>query len=1128
MSTTDSAADKRALLARLLAERARAPRRHPASFGQRRLWFLDRLTGADPVYNIPAAFQVCGPLDVDALRTALAAIVARHGALRTTFAESGGEPVQVVHPTGVPDLSVVDLTGLPAADRDAEATRLVWEQARQPFDLATGPLLRVVVVRTDTDRHHLSLCLHHIVSDAWSLSVLFRELDTAYAAALAGEPAQLPELPTQYADFAVWQRERLAGDTLRGQLDHWLAHLRGAPALLSLPTDRPRPTSRSQRGAAHYLTLPVEVTRRVEEFSREAGVTLFMTLLAGFQAVLSRHSGQDDIVVGTPVAGRDHPDLEGLIGFFVNTVALRVSTAGSPSLRELVDRVREVALAGLGNAELPFEKLVEELQPDRSLSHAPVFQAQLVLQNAPYDGFRLTGCTVTTLEVDSGSAKFDLTLVGERIADGALRLAFEYDTALFDVATVDRLGRHLCTLLAAAVADPDRSLDRIPLLGGAELRQVLVDWNATYRPLPRVSSVLELLPTGPSAPGAPPAVTGPDGRLDRAELHRRAGRIAGRLRAAGVGPDTPVAICLDREVGMVAAVLGVWRAGAGYLPLDPALPADRLRFMLADSGTRVVLTSRAVADRLTGVLDGVPTVLLLDSDTDSDANADADTNADADAVGTAEKATGTGTDAGMDQPGPAVVPHPDALAYLLYTSGSTGRPKGVAVPHRAVLNLLTSFRADLDLGPGDLLAAVTTWSFDISVVELLLPLMCDVPLLVVGADETADGPALRRRLAESGATVLQATPATWRLLLAAGGVPPSVRLRLTGGEALPRDLADALLADGASLWNCYGPTETTVYSSAGPVPPAPAAVTIGGPIANTRLHLLDGALQPVPVGVVGELYVGGTGVARGYHGRPGLTADRFVPDPFADRPGARLYATGDLARRRPDGTVEYLGRADHQVKVRGFRIEPGEIETLLRARDEVADAVVTAWTGGDGDVRLVAYAVPAAGTDPDTLWDRVRPALARRLPEYMVPATLVPLAALPLTDSGKVDRKALPAPRWTNSAAVPVAPRDPVERLVAEIWQEVLRVDTVGVHDDFFRLGGHSLLGVRALGRIGAAVEMEVPIPLLFAAPTVAAMADALRAAEPAPGHVDAVAAFRQEMAGLSDEELRALVEGRE
>ncbi|TWJ29674.1 amino acid adenylation domain-containing protein [Micromonospora sagamiensis] len=839
-----------------------------------------------------------------------------------------------------------------------------------------------------------------------------------------------------------------------------------------------------------------------------------MTLLAGFQAVLSRHSGQDDIVVGTPVAGRNHPDLEGLIGFFVNTVALRVSTAGSPSLRDLVDRVREVALAGLGNADLPFEKLVEELQPDRSLAHAPVFQAQLVLQNAPYDGFRLTGCTATTLEVDSGSAKFDLTLVGERTADGALRLAFEYDTALFDVATVDRLGRHLCTLLEAAVADPDRPLDRIPLLRGAELRQALVEWNATDRPLPEVSSVWELLPTGPAAPGSAPAVTGPDGQLDRTGLHRWAGRIAGRLLAAGVGPDTPVGICLDRGAGMVAAVLGVWRAGAGYLPLDPALPAERLRFMLADSGTRVVLTSRAVADRLAGVLDEVPSLLTLDADTEA-------------AADTGAAAAGAGV-AGADGSGPAVVPHPDALAYLLYTSGSTGRPKGVAVGHRAVLNLLTSFRDDLDLGPGDLFAAVTTLSFDISVVELLLPLMCDVPLLVVGADETGDGPALRRRLADSGATVLQATPATWRLLLAAGGVPPAVRLRVTGGEALPRDLADALLADGAALWNCYGPTETTVYSSGGPVPPAPAAVTIGGPIANTRLHLLDEAFQPVPVGVVGELYVGGAGVARGYHGRPGLTAERFVPDPFGDRPGARLYATGDLARRRPDGRVEYLGRADHQVKVRGFRIEPGEIETLLRARTEVVDAVVTAWAGGDGDTRLVAYAVPAAGTDPDTLWERVRPALARQLPEYMLPAALVPLAALPLNDNGKVDRKALPAPRWTDPSAARVAPRDAVEQLVAEVWQEVLRVDTIGVHDDFFRLGGHSLLGVRALGRIGAAVEMEVPIPLLFAAPTVAAMAAALRAAEPAPGHVDAVAAFRQEMAGLSDEELRALVEGPE
>ncbi|SCL14534.1 amino acid adenylation domain-containing protein [Micromonospora nigra] len=1111
MTTADSTASgnggKRALLARLLTERASAPRSYPVSFGQQRLWFLDRFTSGVPVYNIPVAYRVHGPLDVAALRTALTTIVNRHGALRTTFSESGGEPVQVVRPTGEVDLTEVDLTGLPTDRRDAEATRLVWEQSGQPFDLARGPLLRVTVVRTDADRHHVAFCVHHIVSDAWSLGVIFGELVTAYAAASAGTPARLPDLPTQYADFAVWQRDRLAGDALRSQLDYWVAHLRGAPALLSLPTDRPRPTSRSYRGACHYFTVPAAATRRIEEFNRDTGVTMFMTLLAAFQAVLSRHSGQDDIVIGTPVAGREHPDLEQLVGFFVNTLALRVSSAGSPSLRQLVQRVREVTLVGLGNAEVPFERVVEELQPERSLAHAPIFQAQIILQNTPDNAFRLAGCTTTSLEVDSGTAKFDLTLVGEITAEGALRLAIEYDTALFDASTVDRLARHLCTLLDTAVADPDRPLTRIPLLSGVERWRAVVEWNQTDRGTLPVATILDLLPTDPAEPGAPPAVTGPDGQLDRAGLHRRAGRIARRLLAAGVAPDTPVGICVDRGVDMVAAVLGVWRAGAGYLPLDPTLPPERLRHMLADSGTRVVLTQRAVVARLGAVLDGSAAVLLLDDDGPLPAH---------DQPGAS----------GPDEPVPAVPVHPDGLAYLIYTSGSTGRPKGVAVPHRCVVNLVASFHDDLDLTPADRFAAVTTLSFDISVLELLVPLLLDVPLLVVGADEVGDGTALRRRLTDAGITAMQATPATWRLLLASGGVPSALRLRLCGGEALPRDLADALLADGATLWNCYGPTETTVWSAAAPVSPAPAAVDLGAPIANTRIYLLDESHQPVPVGVVGEIHIGGSGVVRGYHGRPGLTAGRFVPDPFADQPGARLYATGDLARQRADGRLEFLGRADHQVKVRGFRIELGEIEALLRGHDLVADAVVSTWAGGDGDTRLVAYAVPVPGVDPDSLADRVRPGLAGRLPEYMLPAALVPLTALPLTDNGKVDRNALPAPRWTDPQAERVAPRDPLEQVLAGIWQEVLRVEGIGVHDDFFRLGGHSLLGAQALSRIAATLETEVPIRVLFEAPTIATMAGALRTAEPVAGQVDAVAALRQEVADLSDEELRALLGG--
>jgi amino acid adenylation domain-containing protein len=1133
--------DKRAQVARLLARRAQAPRAYPLSFGQRRLWFLDRFRPGDPVYNIPAAFRVAGPLDEAALRTALDAVVARHGALRTTFADSGGEPVQLVHPPRPVELTVTDLAGTelagtdlagtdlagtgPTADagvdaREAEAKRLVWAEAGRPFDLAAGPLFRVLLVRVHPQLHYLSLCLHHIVSDAWSLGVLYTDLNAAYDAVVAGATPQLPPLPTQYGEFAVWQRERLGPGSaeLARQLGYWREALGGAPALLTLPTDRPRPAAQSYRGAVYYASAGPARTARLREFGQAHQATLFMTLLAGFSALLHRYSGQTDVVVGTPVAGRSHPDVEPLIGFFVNSLPLRLSAGGRPGFAELVRRARETALNGLGHADVPFEKLVEELRPVRSLGHAPIFQAQLILQNAPTSELALAGTTATPIAVDSGTAKFDLTLVGMAAGDD-LRLAVEYDTELYDASTVERFVEHLLTLLDGALAEPDRPVAEIPLLNGVQRWRALVEWNATDRELPPTDTALELLPEPDPAEGGP-VVVGPDGEWDTARLHADAARLAAVLRDRGAAPDTPVAICLDRGGRLVTSVLGVWRAGCGYLPLDPTLPVDRIRYMLADSGVRLLVTERAVRDRLGPALAGVAELVCLDDD--------------AAALAAADPAT---------PPAPA---HPAGLAYLIYTSGSTGRPKGVAVPHSAVVNLLVGFLDAVDLGPQDRFAAVTTLSFDISILELLLPLVTGARLTVVGAAEAADGAALRRRLLTDGITAVQATPATWRLLLAAGGVPAGVRLRLCGGEALPRDLADALRADGAALWNCYGPTETTVWSAADEVPPAPAGIDLGAPIANTRLYVLDAGGQPVPVGVVGEVHIGGLGVVRGYHGRPGLTADRFRPDPFADRPGARLYATGDLARYRSDGRLEYLGRVDHQVKVRGFRIELGEIEEVLRAQPEVADAVVGVWDGGGGDTRLVAYLVPAAandapapGGDPagtggpasgggpaagERLWVALRPRLAARLPEYMLPAAAVVLPELPRNANGKTDRAALPEPSWRAAAEEYVAPEGPVAELLAEVWCDVLGVERVGAHDDFFRLGGHSLLGAQALARVGALFSVDVPLRLLFEAPTVAAMADALRAVEPRPGHLDQVAALHRDVAAMSDDEVRALL----
>ncbi|MGA3562548.1 amino acid adenylation domain-containing protein [Melissospora conviva] len=1092
----DSAAAKRARLARLLTTRNARPRRYPPSYGQQRLWFLDRFQPGNPVYNIPVAYRVDGPLDVAALREALRLVVARHDTLRTTFAEVAGEPVQVVNPGLSCELDLVEPDGPDLAGRRLSAVELVRAEARAPFDLAAGPLLRARLIRVAAEEHYLSLCLHHCICDAWSLSVLFAELRAAYAALRAGTPPTLDPLPAQYADFARWQREKLSEETLHRQLDYWSGQLTGAPALLTLPTDRPRPAIASYRGQVHYFTLDAPLARRLRRFSQEQGVTMFMTLLAGFAALLSRYSGQDDVVVGTPIAGRSHPDLEPLIGFFVNTLALRIRTDGAPDFRTVLGRAKEAVLGGLANADLPFEKLVEQLRPERSMSHAPVFQTQLIVLNTPQGALDLAGTRVASLHVDSGTAKFDLSLVAEVGGEDAMRLAMEYDTALFDAATVERFGRHLRTLLEAAVADPGRQVAEIGLLSDAERWQTVLDWNATGCELPPAATALDLIEAAQELGDS--TVTGPDGTVTGRRLLEDAARLATLLRRRGVAPDTPVGICLDRGVRMLGAVLGSWHAGAGYLPLDPALPAERLRYMLQDSGARVVVTRRAVRDKLAGTLATAPVLICLDDDAAELTAAPADT--------------------------PAEPMHPDSLAYLIYTSGSTGRPKGVAVPHRGVVNLLAAFGDELGLTPADRFAAVTTLSFDISVLELLLPLVSGAQLVIVASAVAGDGAALRRLLAEEGVTAMQATPATWRLLLAAGGTPAALRVRLCGGEALPRDLADALAADGAALWNCYGPTETTVWSTTTRTT-GTGLVDLGPPIANTEIYLLDAAGRPVPPGIVGEVHIGGYGVVRGYHGSAGRTAGVFVPDPFGDRPGARLYATGDLARRRADGRLEFLGRADHQVKVRGFRVELGEIEETLRAHRRVADAVVTTWSAGPEDVRLVGYLVPAGDEPADGLHEQLREWLASRLPAYLIPSVLMLLPALPLNANGKTDRGALPPPDWRAAAgAEPVAPRTPVEEVLAEVWQEVLGVARVGADDNFFALGGHSLLATRALGRLAEIFEMEVPIRLLFETPTVAGLAAALTRAEPTPGHVESVARLRRELAGLSTEELQALL----
>ncbi|MEU4805397.1 amino acid adenylation domain-containing protein [Actinosynnema sp. NPDC023587] len=1087
----ESATRKRELLARRLRERTAKPAAYPLSFGQQRLWFLDKFSPGGAVYNIPLALRLRGVLDRAALRRALDGVVARHAALRTTFPDSGGEPVQLVAPTGTAALVEHDLSD---GDRDAVAQLFADQRGADGFDLHRGPLFRTELGRFAEDDHVLVLNLHHIISDAWSLSVLLAEIGEGYAAAVGGREPVLPALRLQYPDFAVWQRDRMGDATAAGHLAYWAEHLAGAPELLTLPTDRPRPAVASYRGALLPADVPAAGLAALEGLARAHGATLFMVLLAGFAARLGRLAGQADVVVGTPVAGRSHADLEGLIGFFVNTLALRAHVGGDPTFSELLGRVRESAVDGLAHAELPFERLVEHLRPQRSLGHAPLFQAQLILQNTPPLAFALPGLRISSMMPDPGVAKFDLTLAVEHRPNG-LALGVEYSTDLFDEATVTDFTDRLVALLLAAADHPDKRISELDALTGVRRWEVVEGYNDTAVPLPDATTALDLVAGGADAVAVSgtddPELTGPTltypeltypeltyPTLTYAELDRRAGHVAALLQRHGVRRGDLVALHLPRTPELVAAVLGVWRAGAAYVPLDPGWPAGRLALMLADSGAAVLLSDPGSDPP---AFDG-PVLALAD----------------------AEPAV----------PRPVPVTGED-LAYVSYTSGSTGTPKGVEVPHRAVVNLLTTFQHLFSPTSRDRLAAVTTLSFDISVLELLLPLVAGAEVLVVPGGTAADGVALRRLLADRRVTALQATPATWRLLHAAGGVPACVTTRISGGEALPRDLADDLLSDDSVLWNAYGPTETTVWSAAGLVDPSPAPVVIGPPIGNTRLYVLDGRLEPVPPGVVGELHIGGSGVARGYHDRPGQTADRFLPDPFARTPGSRLYATGDLVRHRADGTLEFLGRADHQVKVRGFRIELGEVEAALLASAEVREAVVV-----PRDARLVAYLVPAKRSED--LWARLRADLALRLPEYMVPATAVLLDAFPLTPNGKTDRTALPEPTWA-AAGERVGPRDAVEEVLAGIWREVLDLPDIGVHDDFFALGGHSLLAAKALSRVHGAFAVTVPIGRMFAAPTVAGMAAALVALDE-PGRVAAVAELHMQLAGMTDEEIDTML----
>ncbi|WP_036254806.1 non-ribosomal peptide synthetase, partial [Methylobacter sp. BBA5.1] len=1043
-------------------ERADRGQPLPLSFAQQRLWFIAQMEGASEAYHIAGGIRLTGVLDEAALRRALDRIVARHEALRTLFIEQDGEASQLILNTnGGFTLLEHDLST--DASPSAALARLSEQEAQAPFDLARGPLARGRLVRLAADEHVLLITLHHIIADGWSMGVLIDELGRLYASYSRGEGDPLPPLPIQYADYAVWQRRWVEGEQLHTQAAYWRQTLAGAPALLELPSDRPRPAQQDYAGAQQAVRLDADLSARLKAFSQQHGATLFMTLLAGWALTLSRLSGQDDLVIGTPSANRGRAEIEGLIGFFVNTLALRIDLSDSPTVADLIERIKIQTLNAQAHQDIPFEQVVEIVQPPRSLAHAPLFQVMFDWQNTPGGKLSLPGLSLAPVDVAHASAQFDLSLSLKEDGD-AIVGSLEYATALFDQDTVARYLGYWQALLAGMVADDSQAVTRLPMLGEAERRQVLYGWNATQADYPKASCVHELFEAQALQTPEADAVVWNGGRLSYAELNARANRLAHHLRRIGVAAGDFIPVVMARSVEMLVAQLAVLKSGCAYVPIDPEFPADRQAFMIQDCQARQVIVAQdSAAGR------DWPGVQVLD-------------------LAQANEAIAHCSSADLHLQRAA-----DTPAYIMYTSGSTGVPKGVIVPHRAI-NRLVINNGYARIEPTDCIAHCSNPAFDASTFEIWGALLNGARLLIIPQSAVLEPETFAHSLTEQGATTLFLTTALFNQYAV---ILPTALARLKhllfGGERASPAIAKQFLDSQPQcrLLNVYGPTETTTFAtsySVEAIAEQAESIPIGRPITNTQIYILDPQRQPVPIGVAGEIYIGGPGVAQGYLNRPELTAERFIADPFVNEPGAQLYKTGDLGCWRADGNIDYLGRNDHQVKIRGFRIEPGEIEARLAEYTGVRETAVLAREDVPGDKRLVAYYTG----DAEVTVDRLRAYLAETLPEYMVPAAFVPLEALPLTVNGKLDRKALPVPEGDAYGAREYeAPQGETEETLAALWTELLKLEQVGRHDNFFELGGHSLLAVTLIARMRRA-GLNTDVQALFTTPTLAGLAAAV------------------------------------
>ena len=994
-------------------------------------------------------------------------------------------------------------------EREEAAQEWIGGAERMPFDLAVGPLLRAQVLKLASDDHIAVLVMHHIISDGWSMMVLINELISLYEAFSADQPSPLPPLRVQYADYAIWQNENLAGPALDRQLDYWKQQLAGAPPLLDLPTDHPRPPVQTSNGANYLFKLPAELSQKLIELSRQEGVTLFMTLLAGYQALLSRYSGQGDISVGSALANRTRVETESLLGFFVNNLVFRTDLGDNPTFRELLHRVRNVSLQAYANQDVPFERLVDAIQPERNLSHNPLFQVAFALQNIPGGVRKLPGLTVSQVERAGSSAQFDLLLMMSEAPDG-LPGAMQYNTDLFDAATIERMMGHLQTFLEAAVVDPNRSIGELPLLTPEERQLILVDWNDTAMPYPDHHTIPQLFAEQALArPDSIAAVFMEDGHEDQLTyeaLNRRANQLAHYLKTLGVGPDVIVGIAVERSLDMVIGILGILKAGGAYLPLDPGYPESRISFMIEDSGISVLLTQERIKNEREGASTGQSSIFNLQSLVFLDRD--------------------WPIIARQPDSNPEPLVGPDNLAYVIYTSGSTGKPKGTLLRHRGLCNLADVHHRAFDMREGKRVLQFSPFSFDASVWETVMALRNGATLCLAPQETLASGPDILRLMREHGITTATLPPSLLAVLDPED--LPDLETIVAAGEHCSGEIV-ARWAPGRQFFNAYGPTETTVcasmylcdtdvFYSQGP--------PIGRPISNFRLYVLDPNLQPVPIGVPGELHVGGVGLAKGYLGRPDMTREAFIHDPFSEGSRDHLYKTGDQVRYLPDGNIEFLGRIDAQVKVRGFRIELGEIETALGQHADVQECAVLAREDQPGDRRLVGYYVSANNSELTA--GELKGYLREQLPDYMVPAIFVQLETMPLTPSAKIDRAALPAPDATRPELEReyVAPTTPTEEILVALCAELLAIDRVGIYDSFFDLGGHSLLATQLLSHMREELGVELPLRTIFEHPLVAELAvEVDRAKASQVSETDTIADLMAQIGQLSEEEVQALLQ---